>query len=52
MRAILRHLALFLLSLALRVPFVIGLVCGIIAAGVVLCVAAFQNGFYRVYGEQ
>lgn len=41
----------FLLSLLLRIPFVLGLLCGILAAAWVLCVAAFLNGFYRVYGE-
>jgi hypothetical protein len=42
-----RQIAALLLSLLLRVPYVVGVLCGFFA----LCVVAFWAGFYRVYGE-
>lgn len=46
-RRFLAWLGALLLSLLLRVPYVVGAVCGVFA----LCVVAFWAGFYRVYGE-
>lgn len=44
---LLRQIAALLLSALLRIPFVLGAICGVLA----LCVVAFWAGFYRVYGE-
>lgn len=46
-RRFLAWLGALLLSLLLRVPYVLGMVAAVLA----LCVVAFWAGFYRVYGE-
>ena len=44
-RRFLSWLGRHMLSLILRIPFVLGMVAGFLA----LCVVAFMEGYYRVY---
>lgn len=48
MRRFFARLGTLLLSLLLRIPFVLGMLAGFVG----LCVVAFMAGFYRVYGGQ